>query len=135
MHMLTKSTLILAIAGLAGFGLVFLLLPETVLGWAGLELSGVGARTELRTFYGGLELGLAAVLVACLRRPARHRDGLWLTLAVFASLAGARLVGLAVDREFSTFLGLALATELGLALLAAAALRFGAPPRLAAGAR
>jgi hypothetical protein len=126
--MLAKSTLILAILGLAGFGLAFLLVPDTTLGWAGLELSGVGARTELRTFYGGLELGLAAVLIACLRRPARHRDGLWLTLAIFASLAGARLVGLATDREFSTFLGLALATELGLALLAAAALRFDATP-------
>lgn len=127
--MLAKSTLILAIAGLAGFGLAFLLLPDTTLGWAGLELTGVGARTELRTFYGGLELGLAAVLVACLRRPARHRDGLWLTLAIFAGLAGARLIGLAVDREFSTFIGLALATELALAALATAALRFGpAPP-------
>jgi hypothetical protein len=135
MRMLAKSTLILAIAGLAGFGLCFLLLPDTTLGWAGLELSGVGARTELRTFYGGLELGLAAVLIACLRRPERHRDGLWLTLAVFASLGGARLFGLALDREFSTFLGLALATELGLALLAAAALRFGAPPRPPAAVR
>jgi hypothetical protein len=124
--MLAKSTLILAIAGLAGFGLAFLLLPDTTLGWAGLELSGVGARTELRTFYGGLELGLAAVLVACVRRPGRHRDGLWLVLAIFASLAGARLLGLALDREFSTFLGLALATELALALLAIAALRL--PP-------
>jgi hypothetical protein len=121
--MLAKSTLILAILGLAGFGLAFLLVPDTALGWAGLALSGVGARTELRTFYGGLELGLAAVLIACLRRRERHRDGLWLTLAIFAGLAGARLVGLAIDREFSTFLGLALATELALAALAALALR------------
>lgn len=121
--MLVKSTLFLAALGLAGFGLAFLLLPVQTLALAGLAMDGVGARTELRTFYGGLELGLAGVLLACLRVRRRHRDGLWLVLAVFGGLAAARLFGLALDREWSTFMGLALATELALAVLALLALR------------
>lgn len=121
--MLVKSTLFLAALGLAGFGLAFLLVPVQTLALAGLAMEGVGARTELRTFYGGLELGLAALLLACLRDRRRHRDGLWLVLAVFGGLAAARLLGLALDREWSTFLGLALATELFLAALAALTLR------------
>ena len=66
--------------GFLGFGVAFLLAPLPTIALAGLQLQGAVAATELMAFYGGLEIALGALLVACALRPARRADGLLLIL-------------------------------------------------------
>ena len=94
--------------GFLGFGVAFLVAPLSSFAMAGLQLQGAVAATELMAFYGGLEIALGGLIVACALRPARRSDGLLLMLATGAD---------------SPFLLVALALELGLALLAAIGLR------------
>lgn len=65
---LQKFALTVAAAGFAGFGLVLFIAPGL------LESAGVAAVTksgsvELRAFYGGIELGLAAFFALAVKRP------------------------------------------------------------------
>lgn len=119
---------VLWIAGLSllGFGAAFVAAPLQTMALAGIVLEGPLAATELRAFYGGLELALGALVLACAVRPARLRDGLWLVFAVFAGIGLARLGGMLASGADTGFLRLALATELGLALLSGIALMRGA---------
>jgi hypothetical protein len=124
------ATLVLWAAGLGflGFGLWLLLDPVGALGPLGIEAAAPAARTELRAFYGGLELGLGLWLLAASRSERLRRGALWLVLAVNAGIATARLFGLVVDGEWIPFFTAALAWELGFAALAGLALRL-IPPR------
>ena len=108
---------------LLGFGLAFLWAPLPTMAAAGLSLEGGLAATELRAFYGGLETALGIVLVACALRTRRLRDGLVLTLAIYGGIGLSRLAGMAISGTDTTFLRLALATELGLAIAALVGLR------------
>ena len=115
--------LLLWVAGLgfAGFGLACLVAPQATLGGAGVEVRGALAAIELRAFYGGLELGLAALLVAAAVTPAYRRAGLCLFLAAYGGLGLTRAAGMLVDQAATPFLWTALLVELALAALAAAA--------------
>lgn len=111
---------LLWIAGLCflGFGAAFLIAPLETLGATGIVLSGDLAATELRAFYGGLEVGLGLLLLAAARCPAYQRAGLWLCLASYGGIGLARLLGIALAGSGTPFLWFALATELGLAAAA-----------------
>ena len=122
------SALLIALAGLGflAFGLAFLVSPLPTLAAAGLVLEGPIAATELRAFYGGLELGLGGYLLVCAWQPSQRRAGLWLTLASNGGIGLSRLLGLVLSGVFTPFFALALAWELGLACLAAVCLARGA---------
>ncbi len=121
----TYRATVLALAGLGflGFGLWFLVDPIGPLAANGISASGAPAATEFRAFYGGLELGLGALLLAASLRPAWRVPGLWLVLAANGGIALGRLVGVAVDGVWVPFFAYALVWELGFAALAAAGLR------------
>lgn len=106
---------------LLGFGLATLLAPE-LLEATGLGVDNAGARTEVRAFYGGLELALGLFLALAGRRPERRAVALWLMMAVFAGIGAGRSIGLLVEGETSGVHLAALITELVLAGLAGAAL-------------
>lgn len=76
--------------------MIFLLNPD-FLSHAGLELVRSAGAVEIRAFYGGLELGIAAFLAVCAFRGAWHRVGLVAQVAMFGGLASGRLLGLALD--------------------------------------
>ncbi len=119
--MQTFARVLLWISGLGmlGFGLAFLWAPLATMAAAGLVLEGALASTELRAFYGGLEVALGLLMIACAMRPGRLRDGLVLSLAIYGSIGLARLSGMLISGADTPFLRFALATELGLALAAA----------------
>lgn len=119
--------LLLWIAGLCflGFGIAFLIAPLQTLGATGIELQGSLAATELRAFYGGLEVGLGLLLIAAARHPVQLRAGLWLCAASYGGIGSARLLGIALAGSGTPFLWFALATELGLAAWAGALLTRG----------
>ena len=79
----------------AGFGLWLLLDPAT-LSNAEIDVETPTARAEVRAFYGGLELGVAAFLAWCLR-DGSVRVGLVAALTVLLGVAVCRTAGVALE--------------------------------------
>lgn len=104
--------------GFLAFGIAFLVAPLPTFALTGLVLDGPVAAAEIMAFYGGLELALGALVLACALRPARRRDGLLLMGVAYAAIGLARLAGMVAHGADTPFLRAALALELGLALLA-----------------
>jgi hypothetical protein len=119
MFLLTRFTLWLAGLGFVGFGTACLIAPLEVLAAAGVTLTGVAAAAEIRAFYGGLEIGVGICLLLAAMQPAWRKAGLVLCLAAYGGIGAARALGMALDGVATPFLWFALATELGLAALAA----------------
>lgn len=117
---------------LLGFGAAIVYAPLDIMAMADVHATGAAAAIELRAFYGGLELALGALVLICAWHPSRRRDGLWLTLFVFAGIGLTRAAGMLWDSATTDFLRLALTVELGTAALAALALYLtrGTPTRL-----
>jgi hypothetical protein len=115
---------VLSLAGLGflGFGLAIVAAPEAVLAPVGISGTTAGL-IELRAFYGGLELGLAAFLFACAARPAWREPGLWSVALVNGGIAAARLLGIGLTGEFTGFFAGALVWEIGFTVAALLALR------------
>lgn len=115
---------LLLLSGLAflGFGVAFLIAPRETLALAGVATVGPIAATELRAFYGGVEVALGGLILACALRPPRWRDGLWLTLVCYGAIGITRVTGMWLDSSDTFFLRFAAASEFGFALLSLAAL-------------
>ncbi len=119
------DTLALALGGLCflGFGAVMLVSPQAAMADLGLVVPDGPATTEIRSFYGGLELGLGMLLLAALRKVQYRRAGLVLGCVTYGSIAAARALGMLIDRSSSGFLWAALGVEVALALLFLVALK------------
>lgn len=115
---------VLSLAGLGflGFGLAIVAAPEAVLAPVGISGTTAGL-VELRAFYGGLELGLAAFLFACAAKPDWREAGLWSVALGNGGIAAARLLGIGLTGEFTGFFAGALVWEIGFTLAAIIALR------------
>lgn len=121
----TFRIFLLALAGLGflGFGLWFLVDPIGPLAAIGITATGAPAATEFRAFYGGLEVGLGALMLVAAAKPEWRTQGLWLVLATNGGIAAGRLLGVGIDGVWVPFFTYALVWEVGFALLAALALR------------
>ena len=75
-----------------GFGLYFLLFTTAAASHVEIELPTAMARTEMASFYGGLEIGIGAFLIAAALRPAWHRPALWCIALGLGTTAVVRLV-------------------------------------------
>jgi hypothetical protein len=119
---LARITLWLGGLALLGYGIAFLVAPVETLAKAGWAMTGPGAVAELRSFYGGLEVALGALLIAADLR-GRRREGLILCLASYGCIGAARALGIALDGAANDFLWIALGVEALFAVMAGAALR------------
>jgi hypothetical protein len=117
-----RLSLVLGALGLAGFGVALLVRPS-LLGVVGVELTGPAASTEIRAFYGGLELGLAAFFLAATRRDAWLRPALFAQAAGLGGIVAARLLGVLIDGSAEPLIFLFAAIEGAGALLGLLALR------------
>ena len=108
--------ILLWLSGLSflGFGVAFLIAPIATLALAGVATEGAIAATELRAFYGGIEVALGGLILASALQPARWRDGLWLTLACYGSIGVTRIFGMVIDGSDSFFLRFAAASKVRL---------------------
>jgi hypothetical protein len=122
MRVFTLFVLLLSGLSLLGFGAAIAWAPLQVMAMADVVASGAAAEVELRAFYGGLELALGALILICAWKPERRRDGLWLTLFVYAGIGITRGLGMLMQDVHTPFLGMALMVELGTAALAGVAL-------------
>ena len=121
--MLVRLALWIGGLGFLGFGIACFVAPVQVLALADLGVNGAAATAEIRSFYGGLEIGLGAFLLYVSMRPDLRRFGLLLMLAAYGGIGLARITAMLIGSVSTPFLWMALAAELGLALLAAIALR------------
>ncbi|HEX8830461.1 MAG TPA: DUF4345 family protein [Longimicrobium sp.] len=124
-----RVSLILGALGLIGFGAALLVRPS-LLAVVGVELTRPAAATEIRAFYGGLELGLAAFFIAATRHSAWLRPALFAQAVALGGIVAARLVGIMVDGSAEPMiLGFAAVEGAG-ALLGFIALRRLGPERV-----
>jgi len=123
--MKTFPRLVLALAGFGflAFGIWLVLDPVGGLAKVGIAGSTNAGVIELRSFYGGFEVGLGAFLLACARQPEWQRPGLWLVILGNGCIGLTRLAGIAMTGVFTPFFAACLVWELGFPALAALALR------------
>lgn len=93
MSRLAPTILLGGAAILAAYGVVMLVEPSVLRSLVGLDFTSVNAPTEIRAFYGGLELGIAVFLFVCGRNPALVPAGLLFCALAFSFAGGARLLG------------------------------------------
>mgnify|MGYP001794720457 CR=1 FL=1 len=105
----------LGAAVFAGFGLAFALFPTPLAAFVEIEASTPSARADVAATYGGLELGVAAVLVWMLRR-GDIRTGLIVAALTFGGLGAVRLAHLAASGGAAVVWFLLAAEAVGLAL-------------------
>lgn len=119
-----RIVLLIQIAALVLLGLAYFIRPEEMASFSGALLMSAAAVTEVRAFYGGLQLGLAAFLAMALLRLDLLRPALTLLVLLYSALAVARIGGLWLDGSAQqTFNLYALLLELVSAGLAWWALR------------
>lgn len=119
MRILTVIVLLLSALSFIGFGLALTLYPIEVLAKIDVSVSGPIADTEIRAFYGGLELALGGLILAWTLAPARRRDALLLTAVSYGGIGLTRVLSMVLTGDQSTFLLFAAATELGFLIAAA----------------
>jgi hypothetical protein len=125
--MLNRIILALGALCLLGFGILMLIAPAAVLVGLGIILDTPEALTEIRAFYGGLEIAIGLALAFCLVQPGMLRQGLALSSLCYGTVALARAGGMLVDGSGGAFLWSALTLESVLCLVSLWALRRSAP--------
>lgn len=118
---LPRISILLTALAFGGFGILLLIAPQ-VLGTVGVEIARPAGAAELRAFYGGLELGIAAFFFLALARPAWHRAALNLQVLGLGGVAIARAIGVLLGGG-EGLIYLLLAAEAGGALVGMLALR------------
>ena len=120
---LQRVALILGGGGFLLFGAWLLVDPAALYRVTDAGVMPDQIKTELRAFYGGLELGLGVFILAGLYAQQMLRPALWLIVAAFGGAALGRLVGMGIDQIPTPYHWIATAVEGALALLALSALR------------
>lgn len=115
--MFAKTVLVFFGLSFGVFGLWALIAPESLARMVHFSLDTPGAVTEIRAFYGGLELGLAILMLAAAVYPALVPGALLTLVAAAGGIALARIVGLVLDGSGSAFMFGALAWEVAGAVL------------------
>ena len=115
---MARAYLVLIGLTFAGFGFWLLRDPEALTRHVGLKMETVSARTEVRAFYGGLELGLGAFLLGCAMFPNGVKVGLGLVACVLAGAGSARLASLVQDGREGWQMTLFTVLEIAAALIA-----------------
>ncbi|MEZ5468062.1 MAG: DUF4345 family protein [Lysobacterales bacterium] len=118
-----KASLLVGGLGFLGFGILMTVAPQAAMASLGLAVPDGIPTTEIRAFYGGLELALGGLLLAAMVQPAYRRAGLWLGCISYGAVAVTRALGMLIDSSGGSFLLGALAVESVLALWFALALR------------
>jgi cytochrome P450 len=98
---LTWAHLVIALTAgaYALFAVGMLVVPWLLEPLTGLGLEGVGAATEVRAIYGGLQLAVSLVVVAWALDPRRAVSAATMAIAFTAGSAAGRFLGLALEPE------------------------------------
>jgi len=118
-----RMVLGMSAVGWLGFGVWLYANPLNLVEVGLTADTGLG-RTEVRAFYGGLEIGIAAFLLWCALRRERTRIGLVAAMLTIGGTGLGRLSGIALEGfQTSTLMWVFVGIELGAASLTGYALR------------
>jgi len=92
-----RVVLAIQLLALAGLGLAYFVRPHEMANLSGMLLMAPAAATDMRAYYGGLQIGLAAFIGLALARLDLTRAALTLLVLLYSSLALARIGGLWLD--------------------------------------
>ncbi|HSX87854.1 MAG TPA: DUF4345 domain-containing protein [Pseudomonas sp.] len=95
--LLARVVLSLQLLATAGLGLAYFIRPHEMTNLSGMLLMAPAAATDVRAYYGGLQLGLAAFIGLCLARRELIAPALTLFTLLYSALALARIGGLWLD--------------------------------------
>ncbi len=95
--LLARVILSLQLLATAGLGLAYFVRPHEMANLSGMLLMAPAAATDVRAYYGGLQLGLAAFIGLCLARRELIAPALTLLTLLYSALALARISGLWLD--------------------------------------
>lgn len=95
--LLARVVLSLQLLAIAGLGLAYFIRPHEMTNLSGMLLMAPAAATDVRAYYGGLQLGLAAFIGLCLARRELIAPALTLFTLLYSALALARIGGLWLD--------------------------------------
>jgi len=115
---LARAYLFLIALSFVGFGAWLLVDPEALSRLIGLRLDGVMARTEVRAFYGGLELGVGLFLAGCALRRGGVNGGLALVACALGGSGLARFASILQDGRDGWEMSLLSILEIGAAVIA-----------------
>ncbi|MEO0575876.1 MAG: DUF4345 domain-containing protein [Pseudomonadota bacterium] len=104
------------------FGALSLVAPQKIAELTQFGLLSAGAITEVRAFYGGVELGLAAFWIAGAIKPTLMRGALVSMVLVWGAVVFSRAAGIVLDGSFNATMGVVLGIEILSAVLAYVAL-------------
>ena len=108
--------------GFAGFGIALLIFPNLI-GLVGVKDLTNSGLVEIRTMYGGLQLGLGLFFLLALNRPKWVNAALVAQVCLVSGLALGRIFGLVVTHwQAKPLVYLILAAELILAIIGASTL-------------
>ena len=110
------------------YGLFCLFQPQYLAEAAGVAYRTATGATEIRAMYGGLQTAIGALALAAVFRPGLERVALVTLAFLCAGLGSARLLGVALDGDLSTYTAIGLGFEFGSLALALACLKLGARP-------
>lgn len=82
---------------LAGLGIAYFVRPEEMANLSGMLLMAPAAVTDVRAYYGGLQIGLATYLLLAMNRPDLTRAALTMLVLLYTAMALARIGGLWLD--------------------------------------
>jgi hypothetical protein len=92
-----RVVLVIQLLALGGLGLAYFIQPHAMANLSGMLLMSSAAATDMRAFYGGAQIGLAAFIGLSLSRLDLMRAALTLLVLLYSSLALARIGGLWLD--------------------------------------
>ena len=121
-----RVVLFLSAVAFAGFGVWGLVAPAEMIAMVEVTAATPTARAELRSFYGGLQLGIAGFFLVCLARRDRVAVGLLASTILIGSIAVARGTSGAEDGPVARPILYLLATEVTAAVLSAVGWRMAA---------
>ena len=94
---MTQVFLLVQALALMVLGLAYFIQPHEMTNLSGMLLMSPAAATDVRAYYGGLQLGLAAFVGLSLSRLDLTRAALTLLVLLYSALALARIGGLWLD--------------------------------------
>jgi hypothetical protein len=92
-----RVVLIIQALALIGLGLAYFVRPMEMTNLSGMLLMAPAAITDVRAYYGGLQIGLGVYLLMALSRVDQARAALTLLVLLYSALALARIGGLWLD--------------------------------------
>ncbi|MHA6492424.1 DUF4345 domain-containing protein [Pseudomonas borbori] len=95
--LLARIILSIQLLAMAGLGLAYFIRPHEMANLSGMLLMAPAAATDMRAYYGGLQLGLAAFVGLAMARVDLTRAALILLVMLYSALALARIGGLVLD--------------------------------------